>query len=158
MVDKWVSADADVEVEFSKYSIIETAVLSSDWNRKPVGTALWSISDVTQYPFCKANIIGCSDKAYFIYYSGDPPPAEWKNADRVQGDFYLHFCSSTDCDDSHIEHEIQDEEYIHVAAWRVVSNSTAKELLKKWGQQPPHSSWFEKAVVPTSLAALWQCC
>ena len=147
MVDKWVHCEGAEEVEFSRYSIVETAVYSSDWERKAVGTALWSVSDVSQYPYVKASILGASDKAYYYYYAAapsDPPPPELQDADKCE-DFFLHFCTSTECDDSWIEHDVDKEEYVHCYAWRVVSNATAKKKLKEWGITPPHSSWFDKA-------------
>ena len=144
MVDRWVHCEGSEEVEFSRYSIVETAIYSSDWERKALGTALWSVSDVSQFPYVKANILGASDKSYYWYYCTDPSPAEYSPGDKA-GEFFLHFCSSTECDDSWIEHDVEMEEYVHCYAWRVVSNATAKRKLKEWDISPPHSSWFDKA-------------
>ena len=142
MVDKWVHCEGEEEVEFSRFSILETAIYSSDWERKALGSALWSVSDISQYPYVKASILGASDKNYYWYYAGDLAPDGFE---QIGEEFFLHFCSSTECDDSWIEHEVGKEEYVHCYAWRVVSNATAKKRLKDWGIAPPHSSWFDKA-------------
>ena len=145
MVDKWISCDMDVEVPFGKFSLLETSIYSSDWDRKEMGTAVWTVSDVSQYPYCKAQILGASDRAYYRYYNTDQAPPEERELDRIDGEFFLHFCSDWECDDSWHDHEVGDEEYVHVFAWRVISNTVAKELLRTWNIQPPHKSWFDKA-------------
>ena len=140
-MDRWANIESEEYPQFERNSILEINLF--DDNLKYVANSLWLIGDADDYPYCTGAILGSNNERYFYYYRQAPLPPEWKGFETCKPKLWLHFCEKRGC-----RNQSRDEEILHVTSFRVVKNTTAKQLLKDWGDlNPPRQSCFDAATV-----------
>ena len=124
ILDSWCSpADGDEHMHFRPGQILQVYLYDEFQLKKCDG--IFVIGRVKDFPLVQGGCLGCNYDEYDKYYrnAGQEGAASHK--------FSLHFCEGDvrNCDYEEWE---DDQEFVHVDAYRVLSNTTVKELLTEW--------------------------